>query len=161
MKMVYKILIYLFIVLFVGCSDNNDYNNDQLVKWNSHMQQYVMPNILNANRKYDYYEIANGQIVYTNINMDYINVINYINYNTNPQYNSSIYDINNTYHIVNEALNIDRVEDCMIFYTYDTSTKINQKSVYIKDFGLYEASQNFCTVNSNESNCTSYLYIRY
>ncbi len=160
MKLKYFIALFTTIV-FTGCGSTTDDTQNQdndLIQWQNNLTQYVYPN-LSVQKYYDYYEIVDGNITYTHINMDDLNLISYFSIDT-PSYNNTLYDINSSYPIVNPALDINRTEDCMIINSYDTLTKVHQKDVYIKDYGLYETSKNYC-VNTNNSNCTAYLYVRY
>ena len=153
MKLKYFVFL-LVVIIFIGC-DNNDNTSSQ---WDNYLMQYVYPNSLKE-KHYDYYEIVDDNITYTHLNMDLGNVVQYFNMD-NPSYSNTLYDINTTYPIINKALDINRTEDCMIVNSYDTLTKVRQKDIYIKDYGIYEVSKNYC-VNTNNDNCTSYLYIRY
>ncbi len=160
--MLSKIIFSMFIlVMIVGCSDNKDTNElTPLEIWNANMQQYVLPNIINVNRKYDYFEIVNDNIVYTSLDMDLLNVNNYFNTNL-PIYKNGLYEVDTQCSIVNKALDINKTVDAMVFYNYDTLTKLTEKSIFIKEFGLYMKSKNICIVNSFENNCSGYIFLRY
>ncbi len=156
-----KIFTTIFVViLFNGCGNEEfqSKQNDDLVTWTEYMEDYLLPNSLNNERTFDYYEISNGKILTTQLNMDILNVYRYVTINE-PSYLNSLYEVNNKYHLTNEPLNIDTTFDAMIFYSYDTLTNVAEKVVYRKNYGIYEISKSFCVISSDENNCTSYMYI--
>jgi len=154
--------IFLFTIgiFFIACGSENSTKYNQTTSFSENLQNYVVPNMYYINSKFDYYEIKNNQIVATILNMEIVNVSNYFSL-TYPNNENTIYNINKNYHIENNQLDINKTVDAMVFYNYDAFTKIRQTNVYIKDFGLYEIRKNMCTINTNENNCSSYLYVRY
>lgn len=159
-----KYIVFLYIVvtiLFTSCSgENHSKSNGEfsIQTWNGYMQEYVIPNMLNNDKTFDYYEIENDEILTTTINIDLINVWHYFNLD-DPSYTNSIYEIKKDYNLVNEALNINITFEAMIVYNYDTLTNVSEKIIYKKNYGLIEVSKNFCKINTESKNCTSYLYI--
>ncbi len=160
--MYFKKIIKIIIILFtmIGCSGNNDNTENELTVWNGYVQDYILPNVLNENRIYDYYEIVDNNIIHTTLNMDLLNVSRYFNID-DPSYSNELYEIKEQYNSINAALDTNKTIDAMIFYNYDTLTNITQKVIYEKYFGLYEVSKNICIINPTENNCTSYIYVRY
>jgi len=156
-----RLLYMLILVIFTGCgvsvTDNSD---DSYLQYLRNLDDYVMPNITSTNKIYDYYEIAQDEILYSAINIDYVNVMGFFN-ESELGYNSSHYEIDENHNIYNEALGIDEIKDCMIFYEYDALSKIAVKTTYVKQYGLYEVTKNICTVNYDVKGCESYLYVRY
>jgi len=152
-------ILSVVIIFFIGCGNDNKFMPNEYDKFIKYLNEYVVVNILKE-KKFDYYEIQNGEIVATIINMDLINVVNYFSLD-DPSYNNSIYEIDKNFHLQNNALDIDKTIDAMITYEYNSLTKVTQRTVYIKDFGLYELKKNICVINSDKDNCFTYIYIRY
>lgn len=110
-----------------------------------------------ASKTYDYYEIANGTILHTDINTDYINVVRVYDFK-NSRHVTEHYEFIDNYHIVNQALNIDRYEDVYIENYLDLETDNGYSSTYIDGYGLYEVKTNYCIINSSVDGCEVYIY---
>jgi len=154
------VLLFALTLFLVGCGGSSTNSEDPYLQYLDNINSYVMPNITNSDKRFDYYEIANDKILYSAIGIDYANVLNYL-YESDLSYDSKIYEIDTNHTIYNKALNINEAKDCMIFYGYDSLTHITTKITYVKDYGLYEVTKNLCVVSSDVENCSSYLYIRY
>jgi gamma-glutamylcyclotransferase (GGCT)/AIG2-like uncharacterized protein YtfP len=153
-------LMFIATIFIIGCSESTTNSEDPNLIFIERLNSYVMPNITNTSKEYDYYEIADSEILYSAINIDYANVLTYLN-ESDLSYNSTIYEIDTNHNIYNEALDINETKDCMIFYQYDPLTNVTAKATYVKDYGLYEVRKDICVVNSDIDNCSSYLYVSY
>jgi len=161
MKFMKKRVLLLALTLFlVGCGGSSTNSNDPYLQYIENINRYVMPNITNTNKRFDYYEIVNDKILYSAINIDYVNVLGYLN-ESDLGYENKQYEIDTNHTIYNKALDINETKDCMIFYGYDSLSHIYTKVTYVKDYGLYEVTKNLCVVNSDQKDCKSYLYVRY
>lgn len=155
-----RLFSILLASMFIGCGGSSTNSEDPYLQYLDNINSYVMANITNTDKSYDYYEIADNEVLYSAINIDYANVLNYLN-ESDLSYDNKIYEIDKNHTIYNEALDINETKDCMIFYGYDSLTHITTKITYVKDYGLYEVTKNLCVVNSDIENCSSYLYVRY
>lgn len=112
---------------------------------------------------YDYYEIANDKIVYTKINENPINVVylenSYLSSGTNYLVMHEEYFEN--FNLVNTTL--DKNETITGWKVDYLNTFTNKTlSSFIKDnYGLYQLTTNFCTINSTIENCKTVIYARY
>jgi hypothetical protein len=134
-------------VIFIGCGNGSTTLDD-----NDFKTLY-----------YDYYEIADDKIVYTKINEDPINVVylenSYISSGTNYLVMHEEYFEN--YNLVNTALDKN---DTLSGWKVDYLNTFTNKTLssFIKDnYGLYQLTTNFCTINSAIPNCKTVIYARY
>ena len=123
-------ILSIILIFFIGCEQNNKSQNNEYDKFMNYLNEYVVVDLF-KDRKFDYYEITNNEIVATMINMDVINVLNYFSLN-DPSYNHSIYELDQNFHLQNNTLDINKTVDAMITYEYDSLTKVTQRVVYIK-----------------------------
>jgi len=155
-----KYIIFFLIIIFIGCGSSSNKNQDNdYTKFMQYLKEYVLVNQFQEKR-FDYYEISNGEILTTILNMDLVNVMEYFSL-SNPTYNNSIYEINHNFNLLNKPLDINKTVDAMITYEYDSLTNVTQRAVFIKDYGLYELRKNICIINPDKDNCYSYIYVRY
>lgn len=152
------LILLIAFLFFTGCGSSFKSDNP-LSSYVNSIDEYVSPNISNFQKRYDYYEIANGNIVYEDLDTDYVNALQYIQ-DSDLGYKNGHYEIDNNYHIYIEPLGIDEYKDAMITYEYDALSKVHTKTVYVRYYGIYFVTKDICIV-SNENNCTSYLFVRY
>ena len=107
---------------------------------------------------YDYYEIANGSILHTEINTDVVNVTRVYNYLQGNEHLVEHTEFVDNYNIVNTPLSIDEVADVYKESYLNTITDSSYTRTYKKSYGLYEIKTNYCIINSNVSGCETYIY---
>jgi hypothetical protein len=140
----------MFVIAFIfsGCGDSSDES--------SPLDQYS--DYFSTDPKtYDYYEIADGEILHTDINTDYVNVARVYDF-YNSRHMTEYKRFVENYHISNEALNIDRYEDVYIENYLDLETDNGYSTIHIYGYGLYEIKTNYCIVNTDVDNCNTYIY---
>lgn len=108
---------------------------------------------------YDYYEIANGTIVYTGINVDYYNISRlYPLYGNDDVSENNFFQ--NDYNMTNVPLNIDEKFDAYKTNILNLRTNSSISKLYKKDYGLIEIKTNYCVLNPNLQKCETYVYTR-
>ena len=151
-------LIILSIIAFTGCSTED--SNDQNDLYTQQANEYILPNATNPDVKYDYYEIQGDDILHTQINMDILNVVRYFNIDL-PSYANTMYYVDENYHEINTALNIDQTINAMIYDSYEPIGDITTKTIYKSGYGIYLMYKNYCIHNTEVDNCKAYMYVRY
>jgi hypothetical protein len=142
-----KLYLYILFIIFsfIACTSSDDSSYDY-----------------NQSEYYDYYEIANNQIVYTSINDgigNYSGIINGFS-NTNDALTINTLQIDN-YNLINTALDINETFNASKFIQYNATTNRHLSITYKENFGKYELSTDYCLINYDIDNCKTYIYIRH
>lgn len=152
LKKIIKILsICLLAFTFIACQNNQNEIKPQS-QWGEYQGEIF----------YDYYEIADDEIVHTSINDTY-NALNfqasYINNSAEYMtFNSLIID---EYNLQNKALDKNETFMAQKNSRFNTFTNKSLTTISKANYGTYEMSANYCVINSDIDNCKTYIYYRH
>jgi len=144
------IFITIITILFIGCGSES---KREVTQWGG--DPYAVKVI-------DYYEISNDVILHTSINDEYYNYSMLVRGYMNSEIDSisSNSHFIEDYNLTNVGLGKDETFYAWNFYHYNTFTNKSLTTVTKEYFGLYEVITNYCLINHNDANCSTYIYFR-